>query len=258
MYDVLIIGSGNVAFSLYKIFKASGVKCAIAARSYDKALEITMSRDNLYGLNDIPQSKFIFLTVKDSVIREVALAIAPQVRANTIVCHTAGSMPLDTIPEEISHRGVFYPLQTFSKGRDQDIVKFTIFVEASDGQTLSELKQLALRVAPKVEELDSKGREMMHIAAVFVSNFTNYMYIAANDIMQECGVDFSHMKPLIEESSTKVCLSILPPEYMQTGPAMRGDKEVIKKHIDLLKDSNIKEIYSTLSSAIENRCNEEF
>lgn len=258
MYDILIIGSGNVASSLYQIFEKQGLRCAMAARSRDRALEITQSEDNVYGIDKIPSSRFVIIAVKDGVVAEVSSMIAAQVMGQSIVCHTAGSVALDTLDKSISHRGVFYPLQTFSKGREFDIVKFTIFVEASDNKTLEELEKLALMVSPRCEHLSSKQREMMHLAAVFVSNFSNYMYIAASDILKDSGVEFSHMKPLIEECAAKVCQSNLPPEDMQTGPAARGDHSVINKHISLLEDSILKELYSTLSGAIESRCNEKF
>ncbi|MEJ0101166.1 MAG: DUF2520 domain-containing protein [Bacteroidota bacterium] len=43
-------------------------------------------------------------------------------------------------------------------------------------------------------------RVKLHVAAIFVSNFTNYLYILAEEYCRREGIDFKLLQPLIEET----------------------------------------------------------
>jgi predicted short-subunit dehydrogenase-like oxidoreductase (DUF2520 family) len=73
----------------------------------------------------------------------------------------------------------------------------------------------------------------LHAAAVFACNFTNHFYSIAQELIQQSGLDFNLIRPLIQETAAKV-QQVLPQEA-QTGPAKRNDQLTIQKHLDLLK-----------------------
>ena len=99
---------------------------------------------------------------------------------------------------------------------------------------------------------DSHLRQQMHVAAVFACNFSNYMYTLADDVLQRNNLPFSVMKPLLEETLRKACSN--GPERSQTGPAVRGDREIIASHEAML-DGERFDIYRTVSNAILKRYN---
>lgn len=251
MFDVVVVGAGNVATLLHHIFVNANLSCAMAVRG-------ELSGGDLCSIDDLPGAPLYVIAVKDSAIEQVAEKVAAQVSPDAIICHTAGSVSIDALPLSIENAGVFYPLQSFSLGRDLRSDNFTIFVEARSAKTLSFLMRLATAIGHRCVELDSQRREKMHLAAIFASNFTNYMYSVTEDILKDCDVDFSHMKPLIAECASKVCDSDKSPIELQTGPAMRGDRAVIEHHIEMLDEPQLKEIYTILSRAIERRRDEEF
>ena len=69
---------------------------------------------------------------------------------------------------------------------------------------------------------------------------------------QQNSLEFEWLKPLILETLQK-SLSI-EPENAQTGPAKRGDLEILDKHLEFLKeDPTVAEIYKLISQQIIDR-----
>lgn len=78
------------------------------------------------------------------------------------------------------------------------------------------------------------------------------MYALSADILEEAGIPFDAMLPLIDETSRKV--HHLHPQDAQTGPAVRYDKEVMNKHLSMLtKETYMREIYRLISQSIANK-----
>ena len=101
----------------------------------------------------------------------------------------------------------------------------------------------------KVVELSSVQRQKLHLAAVFVSNFANYMQAIGEEICEEQQVDFELLKPLMKEVFEKNQQSKAIDN--QTGPALRGDKFTMNKHLELLKkDAELSELYRLISERI--------
>ena len=89
---------------------------------------------------------------------------------------------------------------------------------------------------------------MLHIAAVFACNFTNHLYDIASRIMEDARLPYSMLHPLIKETAAKAIA--MPPALAQTGPAVRGDKQVMDAHLAKIKDTKLKELYVALSESI--------
>ena len=157
---------------------------------------------------------------------------------------SAGSLSVEILPA--SRRGVFYPLQTFSKERDVDFRQIPVFVESPTDEAL--LMSLGEQISNRVLSLDSENRRLVHLAAVFACNFTNHMYDLSARILAGHGIPFSVLLPLIDETARKV--HELPPCEAQTGPAVRFDQNVMQKHLDLLEDEGMKQLYKILSESI--------
>ncbi|MFT7150760.1 MAG: putative short-subunit dehydrogenase-like oxidoreductase (DUF2520 family), partial [Nonlabens sp.] len=147
------------------------------------------------------------------------------------------------------HIGVFYPLQTFSRGKSINFEEVPIGIEGDDSFTEELLLKLGSEISPKAQRMDSRARKNLHLAAVFACNFTNHMLTISKEIMKNKGLDFELLSPLIEETVSK-SLS-LGPENSQTGPAKRGDLETLDKHYEALSESeDIAEIYRIVSQNI--------
>ncbi|HET9431302.1 MAG TPA: DUF2520 domain-containing protein, partial [Chitinophagaceae bacterium] len=126
-----------------------------------------------------------------------------------------------------------------------------IFFDGSDEQATKTLESLAHSIADKqVTKAGDTDRMKLHLAAVFVSNFTNHLYVLAEQYCRKEGLDFKQLLPLIEETASRI--RTLPPQLSQTGPALRHDKATIEKHLELLNEHpHLKNIYLVLTESIQ-------
>lgn len=247
--DVIVLGAGNVAHAFSKEFNNKGLQIrGIYSRTTKsaRALAKYFSCDVFADPALIPtDASYYLISVTDEALPEV---VARMPETEGIVMHTAGSVPMSVL-SRFKKYGVLYPLQTLSKNRETDFSIVPLCIEASDKSTLKEIKKIALSMSETVVEVSSDQRKILHVAAVFACNFSNYMYIAAHDILKHAGMDFKILLPLIIETVEK--LMLMDPRQAQTGPAVRGDKTVMHEHQQLLKDMpQYQKLYKTLSAAI--------
>ena len=165
--------------------------------------------------------------------------------------HTSGSMPISVFGADKPHAGIFYPFQTFSKARViEDFSTVPVFFEARGIDDISAVYSLALSITSHVYETTQHDRERLHVAGVYACNFTNLMYAIAAELLQHTHIPFKALLPLIDETAAKV--HMLAPREAQTGPARRGDENVMNHHMELLNDEQ-RNIYQLLSEAIKKR-----
>ena len=252
-FKIAVLGAGNVAWHLAPALEDAGHEgTEIYARDLGKAQEIT---ERVYSAEpkddlDFSESKaqIFILAVKDSAIPEVAdSVILPE---NSILVHTSGTMSLDILGySSASYTGIFYPLQSFTKGKKIELDEVPFLLEAEDEETLQKLKKLAKSLSPLVYIVRSKDRKAVHIAAVFASNFTNHMIRIAEEIMRRQGLDFEMLKPLIIETISKSLQ--IGAKKAQTGPAIREDYETLEDHHRFLNyNEQVAEIYRLVSQDI--------
>lgn len=228
MISVTIVGKGNVGTHLWKAFhNAEG----IVATQMD-------SRE----LNALATSDVTIIAVSDNAIGEVSSKIN-----NSFVVHTSGSVSLNELKNS-GNKGVFYPLQTFTKEKEVDFSSIPFCLEVQDSKDLPLLEALVTALNGKIYHINSEQRKSIHVAAVFVNNFTNHMYTIASDICKQYHVPFEILEPLILETSEKI--KTLSPLEAQTGPAKRNDTETIQNHLNLLNQSQ-QEIYTKLTESIQ-------
>lgn len=228
---VVIVGSGNVAWHLQR---ALTVSCYVSVVN-PRTLEGLPSKADIY-----------ILCVSDDAVSSVAQRIAPL--TDGAVCHTSGSVSIDVL-SDYEEYGVFYPMQTFSKGIDLDYNTITMFIEASDKSLYERLRQLANTFTDKVIDADSDARRRIHIGAVFACNFTNYLMGLADKQARLAGTDLKTLLPLVRQTIEK--LDTMSPHDAQTGPASRGDINIINHHLDMLADDQAaNDVYKLLSENI--------
>lgn len=249
MDKIVIIGAGNVATHLTLALKNSGCAiCQVYSRNLSNAdcLAQLVAAEPTDSLKEIrTDADFYFLAVSDSAIASV-VQLMPLVSG--VVVHTAGSIPMSVL-EKFSLYGVFYPFQTFTKDRGVDFSKIPVLIEGNRSDVRRELTRLAATISNQVLKADSNRRALLHVAAVFSSNFVNHMYTISHDLLERSGLDFDLLKPLITETTQKA-LSMNSVDA-QTGPARRKDFGVMGEHLEKLSATkNYQEIYELISKSI--------
>jgi len=248
-YKIVFIGAGNVATHLSLALQQSGhsilqiySRTESSASALGEKLQVPYST-SLSEIN--PDADVYIFSVKDSVIADCAKEI-PAVKG--IFVHTAGSVPLSVFDGFTNRAGVLYPLQTFSKNRKISFAEIPFFIEAYNKEDEDLLCDLAHLISKNVNVLSSEKRKYLHLSAVFACNFVNHIYDLSSQILEEQNLSFDYLLPLIKETAAKV--EEITPREAQTGPAVRYDKPIIQKHIELLTDENKKKIYEMLSQSI--------
>lgn len=214
-----------------------------------EALATTIGSSPTNDISHLPLQADVFIvSVKDDALQTLIPQLAKG-REDQLFVHTAGSMTLSVFEGIMQRYGVFYPMQSFSTERRVDFAEIPVFIEASDNPTLERIRLLAETISQSVYVLSSEERKYLHLAAVFACNFANHCYTLAARVLEEHGLPFSVMLPLIDETARKV--HQLHPKEAQTGPAIRYDENVISMQSQLLRDHpEMKEIYERMSQSI--------
>jgi predicted short-subunit dehydrogenase-like oxidoreductase (DUF2520 family) len=250
LQNISFAGSGRVASSLCKKISEAGFKIdLIVSPSEENGRMLAEVCKSLWSSElKYPQSTdLIIVAVPDHRLKNVLdnLRCSPE----TLIVHTAGSIGIDIFPARFNHKGVFYPLQTFSKERKVDFTGLPFLLETSDMNASAILEELVKAVGGKGYFVNSDQRIMLHLAAVFICNFTNHMLTGGKRIADKTGVTFDIFYPLLRETISKAME--IGPEKSQTGPAVRNDHNTIEKHLELLSFSpELKEIYREITTSI--------
>ena len=269
---IVLIGAGNLATHLGKALHAAGHDMVQVFSRTMQSAETLASLLDAEPLTDIAQVRddadvYIF-SVKDSALLQLvaqlcrheadglvedgavnALRKAKKGEHERVFLHTAGSMPMSVFKGMAQHYGVLYPMQTFSKQREVDFSIIPCFVEANDEFAQKQIEGLAREISGRVYQLSSEDRKYLHLSAVFACNFANHCYAISQELLEEHGIPFDVMLPLINETAAKV--HEMKPKDAQTGPAVRYDENVIDKQSKLLENHpHFKKVYDSMSKSI--------
>jgi predicted short-subunit dehydrogenase-like oxidoreductase (DUF2520 family) len=228
MLSVAIVGTGNVGFHLYQ--------------ELNQNEDLKVVQFNSRAQNSLADFDLAIVAVADDAIADVSRYIQ-----SPLVVHTSGGTDMGVL-KNITRQGVFYPLQSFSKEKPVDFTKIPLCLEAENESDFQFLELIASLLKSPSYRISSEQRQYMHVAAVFANNFTNHMYQNAWEICQQHNIPFDILMPLIQETTEKI--TRLSPSEAQTGPAIRNDQETIKKHVNLLSDSQ-QELYKTITESIQ-------
>jgi predicted short-subunit dehydrogenase-like oxidoreductase (DUF2520 family) len=246
MIRIVIIGSGNVAQHLIKAFDKNNTVEVIQvfARNNNAISSIFDTTKITDSYTTILEADLYIIAVSDSAIMDVAHKIPCQ---NKLIVHTSGSVSMDDLGVT-NRRGIFYPLQTFSKSKEVNFKEIPIGIEAQNETDYQLLETVAKSISDTFFRINSKQRKALHVSAVFVSNFVNYLYQIGHSICDDNNISFEILQPLIQETAQKI--KTLSPIEAQTGPAIRRDTQTVNAHLAFLTDENQKDIYKLLTKSI--------
>ena len=247
MAKVTIIGSGNVAHHLIRVFTESREieLVQVFARNRQSLSGVVANELITDSLSELKPADVYLISVTDDAIAEVSEKLP---FSGKLVAHTSGTQPLKILSDK-NRRAVFYPLQTFSKEKKINFKEIPICLESENPQDFEFLKSLAKKISDNVYDINSEKRKALHVAAVFVSNFVNHLYKIGSDICEQNELPFEVLKPLIVEVADKI--KYLNPSQAQTGPAKRKDFQVIDAHLAFLENQpKLQYIYKTLTQSI--------
>lgn len=249
---IVIVGSGRIAWHLGKRLKAKGMpvaqvlnRTAAHAQSLAESLGAHWTDDWSAAL---PDADWLLIAVRDDAVAEMGESLAPYV-PNALATHTSGATPGAVLKPFFQRHGVFYPLQSFSFERSPVWSKIPFCVDAQSNEDVLFLKKIAKTIGNLVYRVNDEQRAALHVAAVFANNFANHCFAIAEKLLDEKDLPFEMLHPLMEETLAKALHD--SPARMQTGPAVRGDEDTVRRHLGLLKNRpEWRELYERISLSI--------
>lgn len=252
---ITIIGAGNVATRLAESLHGECVEIVqIYSRNLFNAKELAnkVNAEPIDSLQQLsPRANVCIFAVTDDIISQLLQENSAVFGNDMLLLHTAGSVSIDVFSNYASQFGAFYPLQTFSKKRQLNFAEIPVFIEGNTSVAEDKIRHLAQKITSKVYAVNFEQRRQLHLAGIFACNFPNFMYNIANQLVKDKYLTFEMLVPLILETAKKI--QILPPDEAQTGPAVRGDRATIAKHIEMLNEhKNWQQLYQLVSEDIMN------
>lgn len=248
---IVVIGSGNLATHLAVALYRSGANITqiySPTAQHAATLAALVEAEAVTAIASIrPDADCYIISVKDDAIPVVIEGMG-HIGPNSVMIHTAGSVPLSVFNGTAAHYAVLYPMQTFTKGRKLDFTSIPCFIEGSDTFAMNEVRNIADSISHNVVPADSDSRRKLHLAAVFACNMVNHCYRLAERVLEGENIDFKLFAPLIEETADKI--KELTPREAQTGPMVRGDMTVMNAQMRLLKDDTMRRIYQLMAESI--------
>lgn len=247
-YPLYIIGSGNIAWHLLNLFKQCKIKVeGIWSRNIANGMQLVKEFDCNFvdSISKLPNKAVYILAVTDTAIP----IIANELSEESWVIHTSGSISIDCLTQKHKHAGVFYMLQSFTKGVLVDYSTIPILYEYSSLEMKNLIEQWIKKLPLKSENVNSSQRLYYHLAAVFASNFVNFMLLHAENILEYYSLNKEKLYPLVHETVAKALRE--GPVKSQTGPARRNDFITMEKHKEALEHfEDGQKIYSFVSQMI--------
>ena len=244
--QIVIIGSGNVAYHMAKAFIQNGIyPIQIFGRNEKELSKISEELNIPFSTDSLEDATLYIICVSDNSVEEVSKIIT---KKDCLVAHTSGSLPKEILVGEY-RKASFYPLQTFSKSKELDYGKIPFFIETENKEDQEVLFKLASKVSSNVMESNHEKRKYIHLTAVFACNFVNHLFSRAKEISDSQEIPFNYFLPLIDETVQKI--HEIEPKEAQTGPAVRNDLRVLQLHEQLIKDEESLEIYKTMNHSIQ-------
>lgn len=243
---IAILGSGNVAYHLAKMFKEKNIPISqIFGRNEKDLQEISEQFEIPFSTTELADAELYFIAVNDDAVAAISKNIKNQ---NSLVAHTSGSLPKEIL-EGNYRKASFYPLQTFSKSKMLQYSEIPFFVEAENEADSQILENLALKISEKVMKSDYEKRKYIHLTAVFACNFVNHLFARAKEISDSQHIPFHYFLPLIKETTSKI--EKIEPKLAQTGPAIRNDEKILQLHEALITEEEHLKIYQVMNESIK-------
>ena len=248
MISVVILGAGNVGTHLVRAVQAAENLVLIQWYSRNpKAIKYPIKGiEFCHDLDRLKLADVYIIAVSDKAISELSKQLPFE---NRLVVHTSGSVAIKQLDKK-HHRGVFYPLQTFSLTSEVAFSDVPICIETMQKEDSKFLKTLASEMGSPSYMINTEQRQALHLSAVFINNFTNQLYRIAHELSDHKNINFDVLKPLILETAKKV--QTISPYNAQTGPAKRNDQVTINQHLRTLESHpEYQLIYELLTKSIK-------
>lgn len=233
-----IVGGGRAAWAFGSAWRQAGWPVAGVALRPASASRVPELLGAVRRPVDQLECDVLLLAVSDRAIAEVAESLPP---TEAVVFHAGGAIA--SVRQGFS----LHPLKALPPvGSLSDLTGSLLVFEGSH-------RHLARRIADamgaRFAEITAEQKPLYHAAAVFGSNYVAALLDIAERLI---GIDGARADLAALARSAVANWEAHPDEGRFTGPAARGDSEVLESHLLALADSpQLAETYKLLAAEIE-------
>ncbi len=231
---ISFLGSGNVATHLALAFWQRGhLIDQIWSRNLEHAQHLAnrveaQPIDNLSTLSS--NANIYIIAIADDGLFEIAPSLN---LGDALVLHTSGATPMGVLRATSSRYGVLWSPQSFVRDVAIEYNQLPFCIEGCNKKTEDDIDEFIRMISPYVYRTNNKQRQYLHLASVFVNNFTNGLYAIAQMLCDENKVPFEILYPIILTTAKRVQWGDV--RHHLTGPAVRGDEKTLEAHRHLLE-----------------------
>ncbi|TVR33537.1 MAG: DUF2520 domain-containing protein [Balneolaceae bacterium] len=257
---ITIIGTGSVGSVLQDFFEGEGYPMCSLWNSRGGKVYASEKAGLLSVSHSLPQKEsevgdWIFITIPDDQILKTSDQLAKLLVSwrDKCVIHCSGNLSsevLGSLKKAGAKTVSMHPIQTFKKGDDRNRLK-DIYVSLEGDE---ELMQMLIPVIQKMGAhpfvLTAGGKQSLHIAAVFASNYLVALMGSVEQILKQNDIEngLHILKPLVEQTLHNVFEKGV--DEALTGPISRGDSETVRAHLEQLSsDPQLQALYKLLGMA---------
>jgi len=256
---VTIIGKGAVGSALSGFFTENGYQIISEWTSRSGRIVHDRTKEPVLVERNHPESSeemgdLIFITTPDDEIFVVAgkLAELPITWSEKSVVQTSGNITssvLNPLKEKGASVASMHPIQTFRKGDGPGRFEQIYMSLEGDQELCLFLEKMVELMKAQSVFLTPDQKSLMHIAAVFSSNYVTALMHKMESFLIEAEVDdgINVLEPLVKQAISNIFEK--GPTESLTGPISRGDYDSVQKHLELLEhDKDLTILYKKLGS----------
>lgn len=262
MKSLNLIGSGRVGQALARLWHDSGTYriqdvLTTSTASASRAVTFIGAGHAVARLSDMQAADVWMLAVPDRQVAAMAeqLAAAAQGRTPALVFHCSGALTSELLAPLHAlgwQAGSAHCNLSFASASTA-IVQFagTPCGLEGDEAAVQHLQVVFSAIGARCFPVRAESKVLYHAAAVFASNFLPVLQAAASELWRDSGVP-AELIPQLERSLLRQVADnvlALGPAAALTGPAARGDKNVVTRQGEALMqwDPVVGEAYLSLS-----------
>ena len=238
-----VVGAGRVGAVLGAALRSAGHNCTGVSAVSD--LSRLRAEALLPGVPIKPadqvaaESELLILAVPDSVLSDLVRGFSSSevFIPGQFVAHTSGSYGIsvfDSAPQ-VSPMAI-HPVMTFT-GTSVDLARLadTPFGVTTTDALRPVAEALVVEMGGEPVWVPEESRAIYHTAMVLGSNYLNVLVNEAASLLAQSGME-SPQRLLAPLLSASLDNALRLGDKGLTGPVARGDCEVVRKHLDALRD----------------------
>lgn len=254
---ITIFGTGAVGTALQDFFENEGYLIYSVWNSsgglvYHKPSKLLKPVSFTFPKTGTDIGEWIFIATPDDqieVVSEKLSALSGGLKSKLVV-HNSGNQD-SSVLSPLAQKGALtvsmHPIQTFRKGDGRDAFR-NIHISLEGHEKGKELLKPLIRAMKAVPvEFTSEQKKVVHLTAVFASNYLVALLNSAEQLLDEYGIEegLEILKPLLDQTVRNIFSKGI--QESLSGPVSRGDTNTVQSHLNLLGKSNVNDnVYRVL------------